>query len=124
MTSALVLSAAFAAAILAVGLVPAAAQSLTLGDTTYGEPQTPRDGTLIIEHPPVPVNPIGRRRGNAAAIAGFCRDAGPIERLGSDGRAVVRQREACDSVAPRTSAPGQSDPRPAIPEPPALRTRG
>lgn len=118
------LFASLATALLAAGLAPAGAQSLSIGDTTYVEPNTPRDGTLIIEHPPVQVNPMGRRNGDAAAIAGFCRDAGMIERPGPNGTMIVRQREACDSVAPRTLAPGQSDPRPAIPEAPALRTRG
>lgn len=118
-------SALLAAALLAVGLAPASALGLFDNDTTtYVEPDTPRDGTLIIEHDPVPVNPIGRRRGRAAEIAGGCRDAGVIERLGTNGQMIVRQREACDSIAPRTSAPGQSDPRPPSPVAPVLRTRG
>lgn len=109
-------------ALLVAGLTAAAAQRLPVGETTYVEPETQRDGTLIIEHPAVPENPYSRD--DRAAIAGFCRDAPPIERLGPNGAIYVRQREACDSVAPRTLAPGQSDPRPAWPEPPALRTRG
>jgi hypothetical protein len=118
-------SALLAATLLAAGLAPAGAQSLFEShDNTYVEPERPRDGVLIIEHAPVPVNPIGRRNGRGSAIAGGCRDASIVERTTVDGQRLVLQREACDSIAPRTSAPGQSDPRPVLPEAPALRTRG
>ncbi|MGX7703576.1 hypothetical protein [Methylobacterium sp. Gmos1] len=93
----------------------AAAQSLPVDETTYVERSLNRDATLTIEHPPVPRNPRGRRASRSAEIAGFCRDAGVIRRRGEQGEIILRQRETCDSIAPRTLAPGEVDPRPAWP---------
>lgn len=96
-------------------LVQAGAQSLPVGETTYVEHSLNRSDTLIVEHPPVAVNPYGRRRGSAA-IAGFCREGGIVRRLDQFGNPVIlRQREVCDSVAPRTLDPGEVDPRPTWP---------
>ena len=76
--------------------------------TTYRERSLNHQAPLTIEHPRLP-----RRTGGSAAIAGFCRDAGTIRRRGEDGRWVLRQRETCENVAPRTLWPGHTDPRPA-----------
>ena len=40
--------------------------------TTYVERSLNHQAPLTIEHPPVERNPRGRRRGDAAAIAGYC----------------------------------------------------
>ncbi len=93
----------------------AQAQSLPIGETTYVERSLNRDATLTIEHPPVPRNPRGRRASRSAEIAGFCRDGGTIRRRGEYGEVILRQRETCDSIAPRTLYPGHVDPRPAWP---------
>jgi hypothetical protein len=93
----------------------AQAQSLPVDETTYVERSLNHDATLTIEHPPVPRTPRGRRAGRSAEIAGFCRDAGTIRRRGEADEVILRQREACDSIAPRTLAPGDADPRPAWP---------
>lgn len=106
---------ALSAACLLATLAQASAQPLPVGETTYVERSLNRSGTLVIEHPPVAVNPYGRRNGQAA-IAGFCREGGLIRRRDASGRPVIlRQREVCDSVAPRTLSPGEVDPRPAWP---------
>lgn len=102
-------------ACLAVPLASAGAQSLPVGETTYVERSLNHSDTLIVEHPPVAVNPYGRRTGSAA-IAGFCHEGGIIRRLDAAGNPVIlRQREVCDSVAPRTLNPGQTEPRPTWP---------
>lgn len=112
------------------GLAPALADSLPVGETTYIERSLNRDGPLVIEHRPIARAPGGRLSGNSAEIAGFCRDGGHIRRRDEAGRLViVRQREVCDNVAPRTLAPGFVDPRPtwpaeAIPRQRVLRSRG
>jgi hypothetical protein len=36
---------------------------------------------------------------------------------------IIRQREVCDSVAPRTLMPGEGDPRPAWPADVVVRQR-
>ncbi|GAB6843971.1 hypothetical protein JCM2811A_29730 [Methylorubrum rhodinum] len=83
--------------------------------TTYVERSLNRQAPLTIEHLPVERNPRGRR-GDSAAIAGFCRDGGTILRRDDSGRPVyLRQREVCDNVAPRQMWPGHVDPRPAWP---------
>ena len=106
---------ALSAACLMAALTQAGAQSLPVGETTYVERSLNRSDTLIIEHPPVAVNPYGRRNGQAA-IAGFCRDGGLVRRRDAFGNPVIiRQREVCDSVAPRTLNPGEVDPRPTWP---------
>ncbi|MCJ2014447.1 hypothetical protein [Methylobacterium sp. J-076] len=103
------------AAFLLAALTQAGAQSLPVGETTYVERSLNRSDTLIVEHPPVAVNPYGRR-GGSAAIAGFCREGGIIRRHDQFGNPVIlRQREVCDSVAPRTLSPGEVDPRPTWP---------
>lgn len=95
--------------------VPAAATSLPIEEneylppedtTTYKERSLRRQGSLTIEHPYE-----GRRRGsgNSAAMAGFCHEGGLVRRRGLG---LVRQREICENVAPRTLAPGDSAPRP------------
>ena len=97
------------------GLSQAVAEPLPIGETTYIERSLNRSGPLTIEHPPVSRNPYGRRNGQAA-IAGYCRDGGLVRRRDAFGNPVIiRQREVCDSVAPRTLYPGQVDPRPAWP---------
>lgn len=104
------------ALLLGAGLSQAAAQGLPIGETTYVERSLNRDATLTVEHPPVSRNPYGRRAGSSAAIAGFCHEGGFIRRRDADGHAtIVRQRELCDSVAPRTLNPGEVDPRPTWP---------
>ena len=111
------------AACLMATLTQAAAQSLPAGETTYVERSLNRSGTLVIEHPPVAENPYGRRNGQAA-IAGYCRDGGLVRRRDAFGNPVIlRQREICDSVAPRTLAPGQVDPRPTWPADAVTRQR-
>ena len=103
------------AACLVGSLAPAFAQNLPVGETTYIERSLNRSDTLTVEHPPVAVNPYGRRKGSAA-IAGFCRDGGIVRRRDQFGNPVIlRQREVCDSVAPRTLNPGEVNPRPAWP---------
>ncbi|MCJ2103750.1 hypothetical protein [Methylobacterium sp. E-046] len=83
--------------------------------TTYIERSLNHMDTLVVEHPPVEANPDGRRNGQAA-IAGYCREGGLVRRRDEAGNPVViRQREACDSVAPRTLNPGEVDPRPTWP---------
>ena len=106
---------ALSAACLMATLAQAAADPLPVGDPTDVEHSLNRSGTLVIEHPPVSVNPYGRRE-DRAAIAGFCGEGGLIRRRDASGQPViVRQREVCDSVAPRTLSPGEVDPRPAWP---------
>ncbi|WP_375456570.1 hypothetical protein [uncultured Methylobacterium sp.] len=95
--------------------VAAEAEPLPVGETTYVERSLNMSGLLTVEHPPVARNPYGRRNGSAA-IAGFCREGGSIRRHDAFGHpVVVRQREVCDSVAPRTLHPGAVDPRPTWP---------
>ncbi|KMO21151.1 hypothetical protein [Methylobacterium indicum] len=103
----------FALLVLATGA--ASAEPLPVDETTYVERSLNRDATLTIEHPPVPRTPRGRRASRSAEIAGFCRDGGVIRRRGENGEIILRQRELCDSVAPRTLYPGHVDPRPAWP---------
>lgn len=79
--------------------------------TTYVERSLNRQAPLTVEHPPVPPR-AGR---GSAAIAGFCHEGGLVRRVTEDGRTVLRQREVCDNVAPRTLWPGHVDPRPAWP---------
>ncbi len=93
----------------------AAAEPLPVDETTYVERSLNRDATLTVEHPPVPRNPRGRRASRSAEIAGFCRDGGVIRRRGENGEIILRQRELCDSIAPRTLYPGHVDPRPTWP---------
>ena len=60
----------------------------------------------------------------SAAIAGYCRDGGLIRRRDEFGNPVIiRQREICDSVAPRTLEPGEVDPRPRWPADAVVRQR-
>ncbi|AWN41915.1 hypothetical protein [Methylobacterium durans] len=102
--------------LLAAGVTQASAEGLPIGETTYVERSLNRSATLTVEHPPVSRNPYGRRAGSSAEIAGFCRDGGYIRRRDAYGHAtIVRQREFCDSVAPRTLNPGETDPRPTWP---------
>jgi len=90
--------------------------------STYVERSLNGQAPLTIEHPPVAGNPRGRLGGDSAAIAGFCRDAGVIRRRDEFGNPVIlRQREVCDNVAPRTMNPGEVDRRPFWP--PERRTR-
>lgn len=114
---------ALSAACLMAALTQAGAQSLPVGETTYVERSLNHSDTLIIEHPPVAVNPYGRRNGQAA-IAGYCRDGGLVRRRDAFGNPVIiRQREICDSVAPRTLNPGEVDPRPTWPADAIARER-
>jgi hypothetical protein len=114
---------ALSAACLMAALTQAGAQSLPVGETTYVERSLNHSDTLIIEHPPVAVNPYGRRNGQAA-IAGYCRDGGLVRRRDAFGNPVIiRQREVCDSVAPRTLNPGEVDPRPTGPADAIARER-
>lgn len=84
--------------------------------TTYVERSLNRHGPLTIEHAPMPRHLDHTRDGDPAAIAGFCRSGGYVRRRTLAGEPVLlRQREVCDSVAPRTLAPGEVDPRPAWP---------
>ncbi|XYD10889.1 hypothetical protein R1A27_10840 [Methylobacterium sp. NMS12] len=111
------------AACLMATLAQAGAQSLPVGETTYIERSLNRSDTLVIEHPPVAANPYGRRNGQAA-IAGYCRDGGLVRRRDEFGNPVIiRQREICDSVAPRTLNPGEVDPRPSWPADAVTRQR-
>lgn len=103
----------------ALVLSAALASSLALAgcDThaTYIERSLNHYDTLVVEHPPVQANPYGRRNG-MAAIAGYCRDGGIVRRRDAAGNLVIlRQREVCDSVAPRTLDPGEVNPRPTWP---------
>ena len=97
--------------------------------TTYVERSLNHMDTLVVEHPPVAANPDGRRNGQAA-IAGYCRDGGLVRRRdGAGNPVIIRQREVCDSVAPRTLSPGEIDPRPTWPadagaREPVLRSKG
>ena len=103
---------------------PAMAEPLPVGETTYIERSLNRDGPLVIEHRPVARAPGGRRLGSAAEIAGGCRDGGIIRRRDEFGQPVIlRQREICDSVAPRTLNPGEVDPRPTWPAEQVVRAR-
>ncbi|KQQ35853.1 hypothetical protein ASF58_10520 [Methylobacterium sp. Leaf125] len=103
---------------------PAVAEPLPVGETTYIERSLNRDGPLVIEHRPVARTPGGRRGGSSAEIAGFCRDGGIIRRRDEFGQPVIlRQREVCDSVAPRTLNPGDVDPRPTWPAEQVVRGR-
>lgn len=114
---------ALSAACLMAALTQAGAQSLPVGETTYIERSLNHSDTLVIEHPPVAVNPYGRREGQAA-IAGFCRDGGLVRRRDAFGNPVIiRQREICDGVAPRTLDPGEVDPRPTWPADTVARER-
>lgn len=112
------------------GLAPVLADPLPVNETTYVERSLRRDGPLVIEHRPIARSPGGRRAGRDAEIAGFCRDGGFIRRLDEFGRPVIiRQREVCGSVAPRSLEPGVVDPRPtwpasAVPAQRVLRSRG
>ena len=111
------------AACLMATLAQAGAQSLPVGETTYIERSLNHTDTLVVEHPPVAVNPYGRRNGQAA-IAGYCRDGGLVRRRDAFGNPVIiRQREICDSVAPRTLNPGEVDPRPSWPADAVARQR-
>ncbi|MFF8802747.1 MULTISPECIES: hypothetical protein [unclassified Methylobacterium] len=113
-----------AALIVAAGCGSASALSLPFEEsdylppeatTTYIERSLNHQAPLTVEHPPVERNPRGRR-GDAAAIAGFCRDGGTVLRRDELGRPTyLRQREVCDNVAPRTLWPGHVDPRPTWP---------
>ncbi|GJE54441.1 MULTISPECIES: hypothetical protein [Methylobacterium] len=87
--------------------------------TTYQERSLNHQAPLTIEHPPVAVG--GRRGGSSAAMAGFCHEGGTIVRRDRLGQPIVRQREVCDNVAPRTLWPGHTDPRPAWPAERVLR---
>ncbi|ACL56828.1 hypothetical protein [Methylobacterium nodulans] len=102
------------------------ADPLPVEDTTYIERSLNRYAPLTIEHPPVPRNPRGRRAARSAEIAGFCRDGGLIRRRDEIGVVIIRQREICDAIAPRTLAPGQIDPRPTWPSVTSVvvRTKG
>lgn len=102
-------------ALLVLAAGPALAEPLPIGETTYFERSLNHDATLTVEHPPVVRNPRGRRASRSAEIAGFCRDGGVIRRRGENGEIILRQRELCDSIAPRTLYPGHVDPRPAWP---------
>lgn len=103
------------AACLLATVVPAGAQGLPVGETTYVERSLNQSDTLIVEHPPVAVNPYGRR-GGSAALAGNCREGGILRRHDQYGNPVIlRQREICDSTAPRTLSPGEINPRPVWP---------
>ncbi|MBB2963929.1 hypothetical protein [Methylobacterium sp. R2-1] len=130
------LACSFALATLAIALGSGGASALSLpfeeadylppeATTTYIERSLNHQAPLTIEHPPVERNPRGRLRGDAAAIAGFCRDGGTVLRRDASGRPTyLRQREVCDNVAPRTMWPGHVNPRPAWPaEPTAARRR-
>lgn len=112
------------ALLLLIGVAPAGAGSLPVDETTYVETSLNRDGPLVVEHRPIARTPGGRRGGSSAELAGFCHDGGIIRRRDEFGQPVIlRQREICDSVAPRTLAPGQVDARPTWPQEPAVRRR-
>ncbi|GJE16162.1 hypothetical protein [Methylobacterium marchantiae] len=107
---------ATAAFLILAGIVPASAQPLPVDETTYVERSLNRDGPLVIEHRPIRRMPGGRVNTNSAEIAGFCRDGGYVRRLDEFGNpTILRQREVCDSVAPRTMRPGDVDARPTWP---------
>ncbi|MFD0936021.1 hypothetical protein ACFQ12_12625, partial [Methylobacterium trifolii] len=82
-------SLALTALLLGAGLTHASAQPLPVGETTYIERSLNRDGLLTVEHPPVARNPYGRRNGNDAAIAGFCRDGGYVRRRDAFGQPTI-----------------------------------
>ena len=91
--------------------------------TTYIERSLNHADTLVIEHPPVQTDSSGVR-GGSAAIAGYCRDGGLVRRRDETGNPVIiRQREICDSVDPRTLLPGAVDPRPTWPSDAVARER-
>ncbi len=99
-----------------MGVAPACAGPLPVDETTYVEHSLNRDGPLVVEHRPIARTPRGRRGGSSAELAGFCHEGGIIRRRDEFGQPVIlRQREVCDSVAPRTLAPGQVDARPTWP---------
>lgn len=115
----------------APGLVGSAmAEPLPVDETTYVERSLNRDGPLVVEHRPIRRMPGGRVNSNSAEIAGFCRDGGYVRRLDEFGHpTILRQREVCDSVAPRTLRPGDVDARETWPvervaRERALRVRG
>ena len=87
--------------------------------TTYVERSLNRQAPLTIEHPRLP---RGAGHGSAA-MAGFCHEGGMIRRITEDGQVVLRQREVCENVAPRTLWPGHTDPRPAWPARTTVRRR-
>ncbi|MEH3146413.1 MAG: hypothetical protein PGN34_13925 [Methylobacterium frigidaeris] len=113
-------------ALLPLAASPALATELPVGRTTYIERSLDHDAALTVEHPPVRRNPWGRRNGGSAEIAGGCREGGLVRRYTETGLEIVRQREICDSIAPRTLNPGEVDPRPAWPVVPSalVRARG
>lgn len=112
----LILSSACLASGSFAGITSAAAQSLPVDETTYVERSLNRDGPLVVEHRPIRRMPGGRVKSNSAEIAGFCRDGGYVRRLDEFGNpTILRQREVCDSVAPRTMRPGDVDARPTWP---------
>ncbi|MGU3359945.1 hypothetical protein ACLBWX_06375 [Methylobacterium sp. M6A4_1b] len=103
---------------------PVIADPLPAGETTYIERSLNRDGPLVVEHRPVARTPGGRRGGGSAELSGSCRDGGIIRRRDEFGQPVIlRQREICDSVAPRTLNPGDVDPRPTWPAEQVERSR-
>jgi hypothetical protein len=110
--------------LLLVGTVPAGAGSLPVDETTYVETSLNRDGPLVVEHRPIARTPGGRQGGASAELAGFCHEGGIVRRRDEFGRPVIlRQREICDNVAPRTLYPGEVDARPTWPEEPGPRRR-
>ncbi|WP_298956536.1 hypothetical protein [uncultured Methylobacterium sp.] len=113
-------------ALLPLAAAPALAGGLPVDETTYIERSLERDAPLTVEHPPVRRNPWGRRNGSSAEIAGGCREGGLVRLYDETGAVIVRQREICDSIAPRTLNPGEVDPRPVWPALPlaVVRARG
>lgn len=117
-------SCALPALMFLAGMAQAEAGSLPVDETTYVESSLNRDGRLVVEHRPIARTPGGRQSGSSAELAGFCHEGGIIRRRDEFGQPVIlRQREVCDSVAPRTLAPGQVDARPTWPEEPGSRRR-
>ncbi|MCJ2084103.1 hypothetical protein [Methylobacterium sp. J-090] len=110
--------------LLLAGMAPAGAGSLPVDETTYVEHSLNRDGPLVVEHRPIARTPGGRQGGSSAELAGFCHEGGIIRRRDEFGQPVIlRQREVCDNVAPRTLHPGEVDARPTWPEEPGARRR-